>query len=327
MKLTRSCVFLLPLFALVAATAAAAAAAAETEPTTKPQRPVPEIEHALLISIDGCRPDILLRAKTPNVHKLIESGSFTFWARTIPAAITLPAHASMLTGVTPEKHGITWNRQVEDADVARPKVPTIFELAMRRGLSTGMVAGKSKFDGFGQVGHIGQSWVKAAKDDQVAEAAVQMIANYGPDLMFIHFPGADQAGHGTGWASPQQVAALEKIDVQLGKVLAALDEHHLRDKTVILLTSDHGGAGRGHGLSGGGAPPDDPRSQHIPWIISGPGIRKNYDLSQDPRLIVHQMDTAATLLYLLGIQPDGEIDGKPVLLALEKRGELLQSSK
>jgi arylsulfatase A-like enzyme len=270
---------------------------------------------------------VLLRAKTPNIHKLIESGSYSFWARTIPVAITLPSHASMLTGVGPEKHGITWNRQQQDADVARPKVPTIFELAMRQGLSTGMVAGKSKFDGFGQVGHIGQSWVKAAKDEQVADAAVQMIKDYGPDLMFLHFPGCDQAGHATGWASPQQVAALEKIDEQLGKVFVALEANHLREKTVILLTSDHGGAGRGHGISGGGAPPDDPRSQHIPWIIAGPGIRKNYDLSQDPKLIVRQMDTAATLLYLLGVAPEGEIEGKPVMLAVEKRGELLQSSK
>lgn len=323
MNLTRRCVILLSALALMGTSAIAA----ETQPTTKPQRPIPEVDHVLLISVDGCRPDVLLRAKTPNVHKLIESGSYSFWARTIPVAITLPSHASMLTGVGPEKHGITWNRQQEDADVARPKVPTIFEMAMRQGLTTGMVAGKSKFDGFGQVGHIGQSWTKAAKDDQVAEAAVNMIRDYKPDLMFVHFPGADQAGHATGWASPQQVAALEKIDAQLGKVLAALDDNHLRDKTVILITADHGGAGRGHGISGGGASPDDPRSQHIPWIIAGPGIRKNYDLSQDPKLIIRQMDTAATLLYLLGVRPEGEIEGKPVMLALEKRGELLQSSK
>jgi arylsulfatase A-like enzyme len=323
MTLTRRCLLLLPVLAL----AAAGSAVAQAQASDKPQRPIPEIQRALLISIDGCRPDVLLRANTPNIHKLIESGSYTFWARTIPVAITLPAHASMLTGVTPAKHGITWNREVSDADAARPKVPTIFELGMRQGLSTGMVAGKSKFDAFGEPGHIGQSWTKAAKDDQVAEAAVQMIADYRPDLMFVHFPGADVAGHAAGWASPKQVTALENIDVQIGKIFAALDEHHLRDKTVILVTSDHGGAGRGHGIAGGGAPPDDPRSQHIPWIIAGPGIRRNYDLSQDPTLVVHQMDTFAMLCYLMGIQPQGEIDGKPVLLALEKRGELLQSSK
>src|SRR4051794_18280556 len=149
---------LLPLLLIPLLARLAAGAEAQTRPTSRPARPVPEIERALLISIDGCRPDLLLRANTPNVRKLMESGSFTLWARTIPAAITLPAHASMLTGVTPEKHGITWNKEVDDPAIARPRVPTIFEVAMHAGLSTGLVAGKSKFDAFGQVGHVDQAW-------------------------------------------------------------------------------------------------------------------------------------------------------------------------
>jgi hypothetical protein len=39
------------------------------------------------------------------------------------------------------------------------------------------------------------------------------------------------------------------------------------------------------------------------------------------------MDTFATLCYLLGLQPEGNIDGKPVVLAIEQRGELLEKSK
>src|SRR5438105_2434135 len=57
-----------------------------------PPRPIPEIERAVVISIDGCRPDVLLRANTPNVHRLFESGTFTFWARTTEMSITLPSH-------------------------------------------------------------------------------------------------------------------------------------------------------------------------------------------------------------------------------------------
>jgi len=63
-------------------------------------RPVPAIERALIISIDGLRPDLLTRAETPAIHKLIKTGCFSFWARTVPAAITLPSHTSMLTGVS-----------------------------------------------------------------------------------------------------------------------------------------------------------------------------------------------------------------------------------
>lgn len=305
---------------------AQAAATAEHAPA-RLRRPIPEVEHVVLISIDGCRPDVLLRVQAPNVRKLMETGSFTFWARTVPVAITLPSHASMLTGVMPEKHGITWNKQLEDADIARPKFPTIFEVAMRYGLTTAVVAGKSKFDAFAQIGHVGRAWTKAAGDDEVAAEAVRTIQDYHPDVLFIHFPGADKEGHANGWASPEQVKALENIDAQIGKVVSAIDSSNMRDKTVILITADHGGAGRGHGTSSAGASPDDARNQHIPWIIKGPGIRKNYDLSQDARLRINTVDTFSTLCYLLGLQPQGAIDGKPVTLMIDNPGQLLQDAK
>jgi arylsulfatase A-like enzyme len=301
--------------------------AQSTQGPSRLKRPIPEVERVLLISIDGCRPDVLLRADVPNLRRLMKTGSYSFWARTVPVAVTLPSHASMLTGVTPDKHGITFNSQKdEDAEVARPKVPTIFELAMRYGMGTAVVAGKSKFDAFARIGHIGRSWTKAAEDDKVADQAVRMAKDYRPEVLFVHFPGCDKAGHKYGWAGPEQVKALEKIDAQIGKVVAAIDELGDRDKTVVLVTADHGGAGRGHGIAGGGAAPDDPRSQHIPWIISGPGIRQDYDLSRDPGLKITTMDTFATLCYLLGIQPEGSIDGKPVMLAVQER-QLLQDSK
>jgi arylsulfatase A-like enzyme len=79
----------------------------------------------------------------------------------------------------------------------------------------------------------------------------------------------------------------------------------LLDSTVVLVTSDHGGAGRTHG-------PDDPRSREIPWIIAGPGIRGNLDLTTDADLDIRTEDTFATLCYLLGIDVPQPIDGRPV---------------
>ncbi len=42
-------------------------------------RPVPAIERVLIFSIDGCRPDMLLRCNTPRIHALMEVGSLSFW--------------------------------------------------------------------------------------------------------------------------------------------------------------------------------------------------------------------------------------------------------
>src|SRR4051812_11186656 len=70
----------------------------------------PIVSRMLIISIDGCRPDLLLRADAPTIHGLLPQSTFTLWARTVPHAITLPAHVSMLTGVVPRKHEVEWNK-------------------------------------------------------------------------------------------------------------------------------------------------------------------------------------------------------------------------
>ncbi|MEO6435668.1 MAG: alkaline phosphatase family protein, partial [Tepidisphaeraceae bacterium] len=114
--------------------------------TTRPQttRPVAQIERALIISVDGLRPDVLLRADAPRITQLYRSGAYTFWARTTAASITLPTHVSMLTGVTPETHAIHWNGDMPLKQPLYPRAATLFELAKQRGLTTAAVAGKSK---------------------------------------------------------------------------------------------------------------------------------------------------------------------------------------
>src|SRR5688572_31117328 len=87
---------------------AASPISASDAPTRAPVRP----RRVLVISVDGLRPDLLLRSDTPNMHRLFRSGCYTFWARTVPQGITLPSHTSMLTGVTPRRHGIEWNRDL-----------------------------------------------------------------------------------------------------------------------------------------------------------------------------------------------------------------------
>src|SRR5262245_11490649 len=114
--------------------------------TTRPVRPEPRIQRLLVVSIDGLRPDILLRADAPSIRSLIEHGAFTFWARSTPVSLTLPTHVSMFTGVSPEVHGITWNADPPDGKIVYPRAPTLFQLAKRAGYTTALCTGKSKFN-------------------------------------------------------------------------------------------------------------------------------------------------------------------------------------
>jgi predicted AlkP superfamily pyrophosphatase or phosphodiesterase len=292
-------------------------------------KPIPQIDHVIIISIDGLRPDVLLRADAPTIRGLMAQGCFTFWARTTAVALTLPSHVSMLTGVIPVKHGIHWNEDLPLSRPYYPKVPTLFELARKKGLTTAMVAAKSKFDVFEKPGAL--NWYYSppvsiqdvttqpmekqstkdttTPDEGITLKSIRILKDHHPNVLVIHFASTDVIGHKEtgGWGTPEQVDDVGKIDTDIGRILKEDDALGLRGRTAVIITSDHGGAGRTHGA-------DDPRSRHIPWIIYAPGIRTNYDLARLPELTVNTYDTFATSCWLLGIRiPATNNDGKPIV--------------
>src|SRR5678815_1134161 len=77
-----------------------------------------------IISEDGLRYDAVEKLHLKWHELLRKHGTWASHALTIRDASTLPAHASMLSGVGPHVHGLTWNTW-------RPrqgyiKAPTIF---------------------------------------------------------------------------------------------------------------------------------------------------------------------------------------------------------
>lgn len=100
---------------------------------------------------------------------------------------------------------------------------------------------------------------------------------------------------------------LELVDQRIGKIVKAVNDAGIADETVILVTADHGGKGKGHG----GKSLDEVQ---IPWIISGPGVRKNHELKD----AIITYDTAATLAWLMGLKQPQSWRGRPVLEAFTK---------
>lgn len=283
------------------------------EPTS---RPVEAVHHAIVISIDGLRPDLMLIANTPNLHALMQRGCYSMWARTTPNSITLPSHVSMMTGVNPRRHDIEWNRDFETREPLYPRVPTLFEAAKRHGFTTAVAAGKSKFVMFDRPGVLDWRSIPTQTKTETADVvgpACDIIREHKPDVMLIHFPSVDNVGHAIGWATPQQMKAIEDADAAVGQVVKTLEEADLTDSTLLIVTSDHGGAGKDHG-------PDDPRSRHIPWIAAGPGIRHHVDLTIYAKLVIKTEDTFATVCWMMGIPPTlPDLDGVPVKLILEQK--------
>ena len=116
-----------------------------------------------------------------------------------------------------------------------------------------------------------------------------------PNLLFVHVSDPDKAGHTSGWMSAAYGRAVRRADDAVARLLTAADRAYGPGLYTIVVTADHGGHGRGHGSA-------DPRDVTIPWIAWGRGVVAG----TLPADAVKTVDTAATVLYLLGIdRPSG----------------------
>ena len=280
------------------ATATQTATATPTETPTATQTPTlaPTTRRVLIVSIDGLRPDAILLAPMPNLIGLMQSGAFSLGARTVFPSVTLVAHASMLTGMCPSKHGVDWNDYLPERGYAQGV--DLFDIAHAAGLRTEMYVGKKKLKQITEPSSL-DNFVVIDRDAALVD---QLIKDFPQDfgVLFVHLLETDIAGHDYGWLSPEQLSTIQRADEALGRLLAELDARNLRSETLIIVTADHGGNGQGHGT-------DSRENMTIPWIAAGPGIQPKVLTTQ-----VHTMDTAATAAFELGLEIPYEWDGVPV---------------
>ena len=266
--------------------------------SVEPQRP--RINHVLIISEDGLRADAV---QTLHLHWheiLRKHGVWAAHARTIRDASTLPAHASMLSGMPPTVHGLTWNTWRPHQGYI--KSPTIFTEAQEHGLTTAFFTGKSKLRHIVPPGSVGMYERPGYYCKKVAEEAAAYLTTEKPALAFVHFSDPDELGHSKGWMSKQQIHAIGDSDKCLGILYEALEKSGLIGDTLVIVSADHGGHNRVHS----GAKLID---RAIPWIACGPGVREDYVIEDE----LSTMDTAATALYALGLPISPDLIGRPRL--------------
>jgi arylsulfatase A-like enzyme len=253
----------------------------------------------VIVSVDGLRPDALALAYTPTLDGLIAAGAYHPAAQTLSLSITLPSHASMLGGMTPEKHGILWG--VPYIGWPGMNGPTLFSVAHQAGLSTAMIFGKEKMNYLVLPNSVDMLFGQDAHDLQIKEEAVALIEAGLPTALFIHFPDTDRVGHQYGWMSENQLGAVSFVDGLLGEIVAALEAGDYWNHTLLIVTADHGGHGFSHG-------DDSPLDRTIPWLAVGPGVPAGLTLTDE--LITY--DTAATVLVALNLPLPENWDGRPV---------------
>lgn len=255
-----------------------------------------------LVVLDGLRPDAIPLASTPHLDAFSEAGSSTMSAVTVVPPVTLPAHTSMLTSVPPSDHGVidnTWN------PAARTFANFVDQVALAGKPPVAFYTWEPLRD-LWSPGSMAATWYRNLDwrtdgDHYVAEAVGEFFRNSDAEFAFVYLGSIDIAGHLHGWMSDAYLDQIGTVDDALGGVLEGLGSG-----ATAVVTSDHGGHDRVHGI-------DHPDDLTIPWLIAGPGIRRNHRLASDVSLL----DTAPTLAHAMGLNSPSSWQGQAVFEAFE----------
>ena len=183
------------------------------------------------------------------------------------ATHTLPNHTGILTGAPVSSS--TGTRVTFNADngstlerTAGRYVPGVFDVVHDHGLATALLTEKDKFDFLvrswnAKHGAIDATGADDSRDkvDTAEVASSQallptltgLLGRGRSGLYFLHVAAPDAEGHAHGFLSPEYQDGVAAADREVEAVLNTIRaEPGLTKRTTVILTADHGGAGRDH---------------------------------------------------------------------------------
>ena len=260
----------------------------------------PKASYVIVIGFDGLSPRGVAEANAPTWQRLIKEGSSTMTARAVMPTSSSSNWGSMIMGVGPEQHGITSNAWQPDKYTIAPVVPgpagfseTMFSV-LRRARPDAHIGIFHDWKDFGRLVEPGvPNHISHEMGPRLTmQRAVEYFRQHKPTLLFVHLDHIDTAGHRSGWYTPTYREVVELGDQLASELVKAVEEAGLLGQTAFLLTADHGGTGTKHGG-------ESMEELLIPWVVSGPGVRKGFRILRP----VNTYDTACTVLSLLGVAP------------------------
>ena len=288
----------------------------------------------LLITIDTLRADHLgcygyHDVKTPVIDALAREGILFSQAFT-PVPITLPSHASIMTGLYPIQHGVQSNGNY----VLSKGATTLAELMKSHGYLTcacvgsfvlnslfGLDQGFDTYDDYLKKRKAGESPLDSdRKAEEVTKSALHWLQenHTHPFFLWVHYfdPHAlylPPSPFREEYSSHLYDGEIAYTDKCLGDLFRGLREMGVMDKTIVILTADHG-----EGLGEHGEPTHTvfiyDSTLHVPLIISLPSgyLVAGRKAGSQVMDMVSTLDIFPTIVDLFTLKPAGvQLDHLP----------------
>ena len=269
----------------------------EIDPTTTRVDNPGTTRRAVLVIIDGLTDDASrsmsamqeLRARGADVALTVPQPSLSF-----------PTWTTILSGAPQQISGVTTNwyeRRVE--------VETLLDVAIADGRTTlvtgptdlDMLYGASAADASAFTDWVSDSYMSAG----IVDDALRLDAELGgADLIIVHLPDIDEAGHAFGASSPEYAQMVSDVNTDLERLVSGMDD----GETVFCITPDHG-----HIATGGHGGWEDPVI-HTSGVFAGPGVLHTTRQAE-------LQDIAPTVAVLSGLPTPGHSLGIAIASILD----------
>jgi arylsulfatase A-like enzyme/Flp pilus assembly protein TadD len=288
--------------------------------------------NVLLITLDTTRADRIgaygyRSGSTPHLDRLAASG-VRFEQAYSPAPLTLPAHASLMSGRQPYGHGVRNNGYF----VLPDDVPTLAEAYAAAGYDTaafvsafvldrqfGLAQGFAHYDDSLDAATAPASSLESERrGDRTVAAATEWLAKRSSDAPFFlwvhlfdaHDPYSPPSPFREQFAGRLYDGEIAFSDALVGRLLASAG--HDRGETLVVVAGDHGESLGEHGESTHGLFVYQ-SALHVPLILSGGAITRTAVVSDPVRLI----DVAPTLADITGLAPMIGAEGRSLRQLVE----------
>lgn len=292
-------------------------------------------QNVLLVTLDTLRADALGSyggaAATPVLDRLARRGVRFDFAHA-HAVVTLPSHASILTGRFPFEHGVRDNTGYRLAGT----MPTLATLLRAQGFATGafvsafvldsrfgLDAGFDVYDDRFQHSDAPTDIAIPERrgEEVVARARAWLSSQTGRWFAWVHLfdphaPYAPPPPFDAEYAGRPYLGEVAYTDHVLGPLVADVERRSDRP-TLVIATADHGEALGDHGEITHGLFAYEP-TLRVPLIVAQlGGGRTPREAARASRAPVHHVDILPTVLDLLGLAAPAGLPGQSLLDARE----------
>ncbi len=290
-----------------------------------PSRDIPVI----VISIDTLRSDRLpvygyARGVTPAIDRF-RRDSVLFTKAFSHCPLTLPSHASLLTGMLPTRHGVRDNVGYVLGTTQPTLATTLASGGYRTGAAvssyvlrraTGIARGFEFFDDRVETGADGLR-TQAERDGDATRLALESWLGASGShrvfaLLHIYEPHAPY-GNPLDFTNDSEAydAEITRADAIVGRFLDTLRQRGLYDDALVILLSDHGEGLGDHGEDEHGVLLYREALQ-VPLLVKLPGSARRGETIDAPAGLA---DVLPMTLASLGLPPVSGVDGRNLLAA------------